>query len=446
MTLNLLDFPFDILLELTKQLDLADSLHLAATCSACAALLQSHSFWIESLHRMENIHRRPIRCEPGTDLTTPPLGVLRQMAVHAYKLRKNWTSDSPLPVTTHSYYIPGESYVSHIFPIEGTHMVLTVFRGGLGCVNTTIGEYLAKCDREPTDLDHCSRPLYSAGMCSVAFASYHSDRQELTLAVFSVDYRDLEAVTVSSTFSRSWLRPDRLRIECVIASENTLGVVGSTNGEDPCLFYCRTAEPQELLRTALGIQSDSPAAFESVSIGHDFVVFAQARGPSAEIVHAAPTHMDSTRHDLTPVPMNPSGRLSRIALNLRHLHTRAPTYGILNVMLRATEDGSAHRVLFWPAEYSAAHASMGSSGTSVVIRDTNYTDGVFLLQYIHEPTPHVESRRLPIPPRCTSYSQEIMFALDDRSGVVYQARRDSDPEPLDFFGSDGLRFKAFQFV
>ncbi|KAJ7610185.1 hypothetical protein FB45DRAFT_336999 [Roridomyces roridus] len=242
MSLKLPDFPLDVLLEVAKELDLSDSLHLAATCTACAAVLDSPSFWIECLRRMEEIHRRPIPCTPGTDLTVLPLDKLRDVAVHAYKLRKNWASDSALPVTIHSYYIAGESDPSHILPIEGTHMILIVFYRSLACLNTTTGEYLANCDRDPT-FEGCSPLFYSAGMCCVAFACYNDVGKELALAVFNVDYGDLEAVTVSSTFSRSWPYPERIRIECVIANENTLGVVGSMDGEGPALFYCRTSDP-----------------------------------------------------------------------------------------------------------------------------------------------------------------------------------------------------------
>ncbi|KAJ7610188.1 hypothetical protein FB45DRAFT_1066361 [Roridomyces roridus] len=434
MLLQFSDVPLDILLEIAKELDLSDSRHLAATCSACAALLQSPSFWIESLHRMEKIYRRPIPCTPGTDLTFLPLYKLRDMAVHAYKLRKNWASESPLPVTIRSHYIAGESYSSHILPIEGTHMVLVVFDGSLACLNTTTGEYLAKCHPDAT-FGQCSRPFYSAEMCSVGFARYHYDQNELAFAVFNLALpRDNH--------------------------ENTLGVVGSMGGEDRCLFYCRTTEPQELHRFVLVIQptssANAPAAFAGVAVGHDFFVFMQDHGQSAEIIHATPTHTHTTRHDHPPV--TPNERPALRARELRHSHMRPPTYGILNVVKRPTEDGSAHRILFWPAEYSAAHGAndsaltvgpvcsyqhtttidciaVGSSGTCVVIKDPS--DAVFLLQYIRGPTPHVESRRLPIPPKVALPWQEIVLAVDDRSGVVYQARNSPDA---------GLPFKVFEFA
>ncbi|KAJ7617027.1 hypothetical protein FB45DRAFT_933304 [Roridomyces roridus] len=447
MSLKLSDFPLDILLELGKQLDLPDSLHLAATCTTCAAVLLSPSFWIESLHRMEKIHRRPIPCSPGTDFAALPLDTLRNMAVHAYKLRKNWTFESgPLLATARSFTIRCEGYMLHIFPIEGTHMVVTVFHDGLACWSTTSGEFLGRRDLDSIKGGYwksSSSLFYSAGMCSLGFAYHDYHGGQLILAVIGVNYRDPEAVTVSLNFSRSWPLPDRISIECVLVSENTVGVVGSTKDDAPCLFYCRTAQPKELCRLTLELQPTSPAAFAGVSIGLDFVIFRQDHGPSAEIIHMGPMHMHSTRHELTRVVVRP---YENVALTC---HIRPPTYGILNVAQRPTEGGTAHRVLFWPAEYSAARVSsdsdpsltvpsivLGSSGTSVLVKDSDYT--YLLLQYIPGTMPHVKSRRLKVPPM--SQHPWTLVGLDDRLGVLYLAYMGLEPEKL------GYQVKVLEFV
>ncbi|KAJ7610210.1 hypothetical protein FB45DRAFT_1122181 [Roridomyces roridus] len=366
MSFKLCDFPLDILLDLAKELNLPDSLHLTATCTACAAVLHSPSFWIESLHQMEKIHKRPIPCEPATDLATLPLDKLRNIAIHAYRLRKNWASDSPRPVATR-------------------------------------------------------------------------DEKKLILAVIDINYRDPDVVVVSSTLLRAWPCPDRMLVKCVIVNESTVGVLGSVGKDDvPWLFYCRTAEPQQLRRLALEIQPPSPKEFGALALGRDFVVFTQDRGP-------------------------PVFQEDRPFLYLPSCEMRSPSYGILNVMKRGTEDRSAHRILFWPAEYSAASASsdsaltvspvcsyqhtalidriaVGSSGTSVFIQDRD--NAFFLLHYISAPTPHVESRRLPIPPKSVVPWQHLIFALDDCLGVVYMAYSSADPEELSMW----MRFKVFEFA
>ncbi|KAJ7605181.1 hypothetical protein FB45DRAFT_953949 [Roridomyces roridus] len=475
MSLKLSDFPLDILLELGKQLDLPDSLHLAATCTTCAAVLLSPSFWIESLHRMEKIHRRPIPCSPGTDFAALPLDTLRNMAVHAYKLRKNWTFESgPLLATARSFTIRCEGYMLHIFPIEGTHMVVTVFHDGLACWSTTSGEFLGRRDLDSIKGGYwkSSSSLFILLGCALwdshimisefivfpdasQYLCYPSHGGQLILAVIGVNYRDPEAVTVSLNFSRSWPLPDRISIECVLVSENTVGVVGSTKDDAPCLFYCRTAQPKELCRLTLELQPTSPAAFAGVSIGLDFVIFRQDHGPSAEIIHMGPMHMHSTRHELTRVVVRP---YENVALTC---HIRPPTYGILNVAQRPTEGGTAHRVLFWPAEYSAARVSsdsdpsltvgplcwyehpgsinriaVGSSGTSVLVKDSDYT--YLLLQYIPGTMPHVKSRRLKVPPM--SQHPWTLVGLDDRLGVLYLAYMGLEPEKL------GYQVKVLEFV
>ncbi|KAJ7610165.1 hypothetical protein FB45DRAFT_942861 [Roridomyces roridus] len=471
MSVKLPDLPLDILLELAKQLDLSDSLHLAATCTACAVILHSASFWIESLHRLENIHQRPIPCPPGTDITSLSLDALRNMAVHAYKLRKNWESDSPLLAKTRSFKIADEGYVSDVFAIEGTHIVVTVLRHGLACWSTISGECLGRCDLDsgkdqnwPLTPTSRSSVAQFAGGCSLGFVCYdHGGKQPtLGVSVISVYHRDPEAITVSLTFSRNWPFPDSMMIQCIIVNENAVGVVmfNRHKDDDPsCLLYCRIAEPQELHCLALDIQPASEPRFSGVGIGGDFVVCTENSGPSVEFVHTTPTHQHSARLD---IPASRPDRRTKFIFE--DCHMRPPTYGIINVTLRLPDDELAHHVLFWPAEYSPArdsthssltvspvcsyqhtrfinHIVVSSSGTSVLVRDLKE---YVLLQYIPGTTPHVESRRLPIPAKAMRLREYDLVALDDRLGVVYLFRKSrnsrSNPE------ESGTRFTVFEFA
>ncbi|KAJ7145600.1 hypothetical protein C8R44DRAFT_972656 [Mycena epipterygia] len=75
--------PVDVLMEIVDHLDLPDSLQLVVT------LTDDQYFWIMALNRMEQLHRRPLPCPPGTDITLLLLATLQEFAVHVYKLKKN---------------------------------------------------------------------------------------------------------------------------------------------------------------------------------------------------------------------------------------------------------------------------------------------------------------------------------------------------------------------
>ncbi|KAJ7627117.1 hypothetical protein FB45DRAFT_58138 [Roridomyces roridus] len=118
-------------------MDLADSLHLAATCTTCAQILLSPSLWIQSLKWMKNLHRRPLPCPVGTDITTLPLEKLRDIAIHAYKLRKNWASESPRPVRIGKFEM-GFSRIGgpgniNVLCIPGTGLIVTISPNYFAC-------------------------------------------------------------------------------------------------------------------------------------------------------------------------------------------------------------------------------------------------------------------------------------------------------------------------
>ncbi|KAJ7145523.1 hypothetical protein C8R44DRAFT_57 [Mycena epipterygia] len=130
-SMALSDIPLDVLMEISGHMDLPDSLQLAATCSTCRTLLCSRYFWIMALNRMEHFHRRPLPSPPGTDITSLPLATLQGLAIHAYKLRKNWASVSPRAVSVRR--LVTEHHLLTFSPIEGSHLFVTLSATRLAC-------------------------------------------------------------------------------------------------------------------------------------------------------------------------------------------------------------------------------------------------------------------------------------------------------------------------
>lgn len=137
------------------------------TCTACGPILLSMYFWIMSLKRIEYVHRRPLPCSPGTDILSLPLTALRELAIHAYKLRKSWASESPNPVSVRSFRIVDEPIA--VLPIEGTRMIIAISRTRLACWNTASGECIGAFDYRPNteQLGQTFSPFLLPGRCYV---------------------------------------------------------------------------------------------------------------------------------------------------------------------------------------------------------------------------------------------------------------------------------------
>ncbi|KAJ7732468.1 hypothetical protein DFH07DRAFT_780910 [Mycena maculata] len=151
------DLSLDALFEITGDLELPDSIHLAAV-------------GISSRPREEQINRRPLPCPPHLDIPSLPLVALRGLAIHAYKLRRNWSSQSPSPVSTHSFEINNKPL--NLLPVQGTRMVIAISLHRLGCWDTISGECIAAFEHGAQRPWIASvAPLSTPGICSVGMVS-----------------------------------------------------------------------------------------------------------------------------------------------------------------------------------------------------------------------------------------------------------------------------------
>ncbi|KAJ7610105.1 hypothetical protein FB45DRAFT_1066306 [Roridomyces roridus] len=454
------DFPLDVVLELTKELDLEDALHLAATCSLCAQVLQSPSFWISALTRMDRINRIPLPCVPGTKLAGLSLESLREMAAHAFKLHRRWSSPAPLPESCRTFHMSTALDVSDFHAIEGARMVVTVSLNRIACWGADSGKCLGFCEsdyRLESEINpwrnSVSSPFVSSGMSYIGLASCSNTQVKFTIV--RVDHRNPAAVTVSNLFSKAWIRPANPRLSCVMVNAHTIGAVIEENGGSlaSSLVFCRLRDgllhqcPFPMNTSTQVIISDGLAADEDfLVIGHSFLssgpIFSLSTAPSGELLaHELVLPMAGT-------PDEPQ------ASSIGACNVRQPTYGVLNVTKRRTRAGNdlsqssglVARLHFWPAEYRNSrlklgsivsfqhpvHTSfgsmvVGSSGTRVIIRGDQNKVELGLVHYISDPTPRVEFRPLPVPGEIQEFlgGARFHYALDDRLGILY-AMSDND--------------------
>ncbi|KAJ7610110.1 hypothetical protein FB45DRAFT_1038156 [Roridomyces roridus] len=270
------DFPLDVVLELTKDLDLPDLLSL------CAEVLSSPYFWISALTRMDRINRIPLPCAPGTDLTGLPLETLREMAVHACKLHRRWSSASPRPASVHAFDMDDDvvgDRVLYLFPIEGnTWSSPYQFHGsraGTPTLDNVSGSGIVKT-APATRVCIQLTPLH---VRESALMPLSSSSTRLKFTIVAMDHQTPSTVNVSPIFSKTWKLPPAGRsTSSVIVNAHTIGVVMSRGDPIPdssrSLVFCRIRDG--LLRQfPLPIES-STNSLDGLAVDDDFIIV----GPS----------------------------------------------------------------------------------------------------------------------------------------------------------------------
>ncbi|KAF7288434.1 F-box domain-containing protein [Mycena chlorophos] len=146
----LTQLPTDLVLAIIQHLELADAARLLSTCRALQPLAQLKNIYLQTLRN----HPGPTPCPPGTPLTDLSLAALRQYAIRAYTLARNWSSARPTPHSMHSipFLEPGQS-LEHIQlnVIPGTPLLVVCDRRTLSCRETQTGRVLARLRLVPED-------------------------------------------------------------------------------------------------------------------------------------------------------------------------------------------------------------------------------------------------------------------------------------------------------
>ncbi|KAJ7145577.1 hypothetical protein C8R44DRAFT_863451 [Mycena epipterygia] len=436
------DIPVDVLMEITGYLDLPDSLQLVATCSTCRILAGERYFWIVALNRLEQLHRRPLPCPPGTDITSLPLATLKKFAVHAYKLKKNWASEFPRAVSI--LRLTTDSNVLQFCPIETSPLSVTLSWTRIACWNITSGECVATFEHPAYALRKpvISAPYLAPGQCTFGIVYPRSSPYTMEFAVLQIDYHG-STVTISKVFSTSWTPAlESLEITDVVVDEKMIAVILSTPSDHSTSFLLFSGFSDGIVHE-ISLGSNENATEPQALIYGDYVYIGRQHfDPFAEIqrvrTSANDLKMVSTKLDI-PVP-----RIAETAL-IGWSSPRYPKYGILNVTTRTyrtTPDGDddIFGLHFWPAEITdtpmasevinlkplcfyehcspITDAGVGSSGTCVAITDEAKMVG--LVQYIsHEshPTTKVAFRPLRLPG--IELGDTPAVALDDRLGIIY---------------------------
>ncbi|KAJ7144335.1 hypothetical protein C8R44DRAFT_846188 [Mycena epipterygia] len=440
--------PLDVILELTFFMDLQDSIHLLATCSLFASLKSTKDFWYKTLDRMVTVHRQPLPCPVGVDITVLPIEGLQKLAIHAYVLKKNWTSDLAFPVSVRTFAL-GEEY-RDIYAIPGTHLVVTNSGDRLSCWHTTSGALVGSIEHEDGDsaFEICSPPFNLPGKCFVGLAS--QGRAGLGLLVARIVYGET-GFAVSKVYSNFIAITNILpSLKSVALDDKLIGAIYTSRSDLSSVLVYGDLHGSVMHHVPLGALLGSDAV--CILYGGHFYIQVGDRREQSSIICVPASPSDSQVHERIPI----TTPFSIPARQLKSIYTCrgqciVPTYGVFSVTRRTsqilTEGSTDHlrSVHFWPAEtvgsrlqfgelsfyehpFEITHLVAGISGRYAAIIDIDYQTrspgslkpkiGLGLVRYAAEPTPHTTFHRLG-----TSFVDvnfyTAVIALDDALGVVY---------------------------
>ncbi|KAJ7023588.1 hypothetical protein C8F04DRAFT_1193341 [Mycena alexandri] len=139
---SILELPEDILLELAKDLDVADLISLLSTCRVIRKIELQKTLWLDALVRIQEVERQPHPLSNTQNLGTFSPQQLQHTAQQVNRLVKNWSSDNPRPTRIGQLSVePNHGF----FCLPGTPLIVTHADAGgtMSCWDILEGKHVA---------------------------------------------------------------------------------------------------------------------------------------------------------------------------------------------------------------------------------------------------------------------------------------------------------------
>ncbi|KAJ6494311.1 hypothetical protein C8R45DRAFT_1095249 [Mycena sanguinolenta] len=237
----------DVILEITSFLDLHDSFHLLVTCSSFVSLLSFKDFWQKTMVRLQTVHMQPLPCPVGVDVFDLPMDDLRRLAVHAYRLRKNWSSERATLVSMRTIALGREC--RQICVIPGTNLIITSDAERLTCWNTQSGACIAELEMASVDKFYNigqSPPFLLPGRAFIALSWSYWASDYVEMMVVELDYRNPHNIILAQISSNTWPLPgcQVMTPSDAAVVDDKMAVVAFTNQVDQqsMLAYCNLVD------------------------------------------------------------------------------------------------------------------------------------------------------------------------------------------------------------
>jgi hypothetical protein len=153
MSLGIAGFPPDVLLELAKQLDVADN-HGARSaetdfyqiCRVIRELQSEKTLWLDALIRIREVEMNPLPLPTGDALDALSLSELQNVVRRVDRLMKNLKSEKPRPIRIDDFSI--ERW-TRIFCIPGANLTVAYTKyGNVSCWDTLTSQRVAHLENQ----------------------------------------------------------------------------------------------------------------------------------------------------------------------------------------------------------------------------------------------------------------------------------------------------------
>ncbi|KAJ7607124.1 hypothetical protein DFH06DRAFT_1250299 [Mycena polygramma] len=195
-SINLSDFPQDVLLELAKELDVADLLNFFSVCRAVREVQTHKTLWLSCLSQIGKFERHPPPISAGKELNTLSLPELQAAARKANQLIKNFRSENPRPARMRTVVV---DVPNGILCIPGANLVIVHTGSSLSCWDVVTSQCVAKL--EVHGLGMMSQQPCLVDIEGMALFSAVAVHDNAYLVAVNIDFRDRDHISIAHVVS-----------------------------------------------------------------------------------------------------------------------------------------------------------------------------------------------------------------------------------------------------
>ncbi|KAJ7113773.1 hypothetical protein C8R44DRAFT_984464 [Mycena epipterygia] len=182
-----------VLLELTKQLDVADLTSLLATCRLIRELQLQRSLWLEAIAQIKSVQMQPLPLSSADELDAMSLQQLQDTVRRANRLIHNLRSDTPRPVLIQTLSLEA---MAGIFCIPGANLVVSHCSG-----SGTVSVWDISTLRRVAFLEIPDLVVHRAQVCLEIKGKALGARIRHHLVAICIEYRNRAHVSISHIIS-----------------------------------------------------------------------------------------------------------------------------------------------------------------------------------------------------------------------------------------------------
>ncbi|KAJ7726124.1 hypothetical protein B0H16DRAFT_1780754 [Mycena metata] len=453
---SILELPEDILLELTKDLDIADLISLLSTCRVIRKVQFQKSLWLDSLARIREVERQPHALSNAQALSTLSLQQLQHTAQQVNRFMKNWRSHNPRPTRIRQLSVePSHGF----FCLTGTPFIVSHNEGGMSCWDIFDGKRVAHLEIPGLFVRTkvpCMEEVGRALICAATGIGRSVER----LVAICIDYRDGARVSISHVVSPVVNEQFRgtFFISRQAAGFSGHGYIITWTMNPNANVVKQTHQISRYLYLSYFPLDQSIYIFSrKCDIGADASVHCLPLFPRPSDLGAPPNSMTTT---VIPTRYSFASNQREIdnMIGSHEAHVCPPRYGVFAVTRRSFEwEGSPISVIhFWQGGMAEGDTALspgnsyyheqrdhiklwavGHSGTYVLllVDAASSNDGAAYLGLVHfssTPTPHTTFRKLDIGDAVTRLGSVSRMALDDALGTIFLLDEEGNMSVISF--------------